>query len=251
MNEATNYVKKKIYSWGNMTSRLFSLFLLLASFTIPAVHAEEILVRTPAGHTLTVEVTPEASFADVMRDLKQQMLEVDSTVIPEGTLVMDFMGGYTLSTARRISQPRDYYRMMTPNEVEDLSYIVKTLATSSWARLLKDKSSIKKAGDRVDHIHPLRSLLTIFSSTELRGAIFTVRDRSKIWKEFYSGLSDRLNQEAAIGNVTMEQIQDFSARLGISPDLIAPALQGQRWDDFASILFDNLPRGGNTGRYDI
>lgn len=206
--------------------------------------AEVIAVKSPSGETFMCEVNPEESFMKVMQEIETQIGNPELGV--EYTCVVDF----TAQTAP-VKNGRDYFRPVSSAEMKDINYIVKTLASSSWTKLWSSKSSLKEAGDRIENIHPLRFLLCIFMDEELKGGIHAIRDRKKIWKEFFSGLSDSLEKESNIGNLQSYYIQDFANTVKIDAAQIRSPIQQHKWTDLLDLLIALIPRQGNPGRYDM
>ncbi len=146
---------------------------------------------------------------------------------------------------------RDYNTEVTPLEKEFISFIVSTLGNKSLAKIWKEKSSLKKAGEKIDHIHPLKFLSVVFTDEELKVAIANLKETRWIWNEFKSGLFSSLSEELANENMPEEYILDFSFRLGIDASLIKPSISQADWDEFFSVLIKNVPREGNPDRYDM
>jgi hypothetical protein len=145
---------------------------------------------------------------------------------------------------------RNYHHIPSHSEQEDLAHIVRTLATSSWGKLLTMRSSLKKFGDRIDHLHPLRFWQFLFSSEEMKGYIHAMRDRKKIWKEFTSDCCDTLNEESERNNFRAEYIADFSNSLGVNASDIGNAIEQKKWNTFFDLLISQIPRQGDVNRYD-
>jgi hypothetical protein len=146
---------------------------------------------------------------------------------------------------------RDYHTEVTPIEKEFISFIVSTLGNKSLTKVWKEKSSLKKAGDQIDHIHPLKFLTIIFTDENLKVAIANLKESKWVWTESKKGLFSSLSDELASENMPLEYIQEFSETIGIDPALILPSIYHADWDDFFSVLIKNVPREGNPGRYDM
>lgn len=152
---------------------------------------------------------------------------------------------------KKQSFTRDYNIPVTAAEKADLAYIANTLGQSSLAGIATSKSSLKKAGDRIDHLHPLRFLMTIFTDEELKADISAIRSRGWIWDKFFDGLEGSLREESKKDNIRQEFITDFAHVVGINASLIEPAIQEKKWKEFVDILIDVIPRAGNPGRYNM
>ena len=146
---------------------------------------------------------------------------------------------------------RDYNIPVSKKEKQDVAYIINSLSKDSLVSLAKSRSSIKKVGDRVEHLHPLRFLMTIFTSEELKAGIHGIRDRSWVWDEFCSGLIDNLKEEFSHQNLKDEYVLDFAERVKIDPNLITPSIHQGQWKQFINILIDRIPRQNDSNRYNI
>lgn len=147
---------------------------------------------------------------------------------------------------------RDYNASVSKQEKQDISYIVNTLSKASIISLGTSRSSLKKAGDRIDHVHPLRFLMTVFCNEELKAGIAGIRSRGAwIWDEFVSGLTGSLGEEAQRNNLKSEFISDFARRVNIDVRQITPALEQGQWKTFINILIDQIPRQNDPNRYNI
>lgn len=216
--------------------------------------SDEVMVKTSLGERIVFEVAPETPFAQVISDIAQQTQQQYQTA---EMVVLDFYAGANGPTLMAVkatnSKGREYFQQVTKQQKEDFNYIVTTLASDSWASLLFSKSSLKAAGDRLDVIHPLRFVHTLFADEDLKNAVHVIRKRSlkKIWKEFFAGIADSFQREAAVDNITKEQIQDFAKSLKIPVNGIQSSLLNQDWSGFMEGLLEALPRTGDTTRYDM
>lgn len=149
-----------------------------------------------------------------------------------------------------LGTPRNYGASLSPEERNDIRYIVTFLADRSLVVIAAHRSNLEEAGDRIDHIHPLKFLMTVFTDEELKVGIRRIRGRGWIWNDFIGGIKASLITEAGMGNVNTNQAGDFARAVGVNVDLIAPALQRQDWEEFVDLLITHVPRKGDPGRYD-
>lgn len=217
---------------------------LILSFS--SSYSEQIMVKTPAGEKISLEIASDESFVDVMKRLESEM-EVHDVNCESCTssFVIDFH-----TTAAVKPGSRDYFAKISSDEKEDLKYIVTTLATASWTSLLSKKSSLKKAGDRIDHLHPLRFLSTIFNDEEMNGCFHVIQDRSAVWSEFYGDFSKNLESESNAGNMTDKMIHDFAKIVKVDAKLISKPIKVHNWSGFIKVLLEEIPRAGDPDRYD-
>lgn len=232
------------------------LFLSVCS----VVHCEELNIRTPGGENLTLDVDPGASFIDVVSQIEFCIQEQEGLnslyAAQEETSASDsrfrFLFDYFMAKDDvKKTKARDYYAPISAKNQSNIRYIVKTLASSSWYNLLSEKSSLKSAGDEVDNeVHPYCFALFIFQDSELKGAVHSIRERSKIWKEFSSGFIKSFEQESKNNNMKTEYTHNFAKKLGIDVNLILKPVQQKQWGKVLDILLDNVAREGDFKRYD-
>ena len=147
---------------------------------------------------------------------------------------------------------RNYNVQLSDSEEKDLHFILKTLALKSLIELAKYKSKLEKAGDRIDHVHPLNFLATVFSDEELKAYMHAIKKRgSFIWDKFINGLTDSLDEEYKSDNLKVEYLQDFSLRVGIDMGLIYPSVENRDWNDLVRQLIVHIPRNEDSQRYDM
>lgn len=147
--------------------------------------------------------------------------------------------------------PRDYYASTSSQEREDIAYIVRTLANTSLVKIMSHQSSLESAGDRVEHLHPLKFLMVIFTDEELKVCMHNLQGRSWVWKDFLEGVTTSLNDEAAAGNLREEYIKDFAKKIKVDIKLINPSLKKRNWEKFVDLLIEHSPRDGDPTRYDM
>lgn len=144
---------------------------------------------------------------------------------------------------------RDYHRPLSHGDRQDIHYIVTNLANNSMINIMFSKNALERAGDRIDPVHPLQFLLCVFTSEEMKAGIHNIRGRSLLWKDFYNGLTESLQNESVENNLE-QYIPDFAHKLKLSPALLQPSVTGRRWNEFLDVLFTHIPRNPERNRYD-
>ena len=145
---------------------------------------------------------------------------------------------------------RDYYAPVTESEHADIRFVIVTCANSNELRLMSQEGSIRRVGQRFDHVHPLKWLEHVFTDEELKVGMRNIRKKTTfVWPKFSHDLRQNLNDEANRGNITDEMVADFAKNVGLDLRCIAPAVKARRWDDFLQILLTRIPRQGNYDRY--
>lgn len=146
---------------------------------------------------------------------------------------------------------RSYETPVNKKQEEDIRYIVKTLAFDSLLRIGKSESSLKRAGHRIDHLHPFRFLMTIFKEEELKAGIAAIRDRvSWIKDNFFDGIIRSLKEEAERKNL-LQFTSNFAKEVEIDDMVIRPLLAGGKWREFVNTLIDKIPRETDPNRYNM
>lgn len=242
--------------------KIFSRQWILSLVLPISLVATEVSVIGSNGEIAKFNLNAEDRFEEVINYIDQSLAILDADSDNRLADNSDFPKEIQLNlvlasnkmdvkAAKKVSTARNYWAPLTAKENDDLHYILDTLAQASLLKIGKSKSSLKKAGDRIDHIHPLRFLLAIFSDEQLKADIHAMRNRGWIWSEYMDGLSRTLNQEAQAGNLKPEFIQNFAATLGIDPNAITPLIQSSQWSALVDTLINTIPRKGPTDRYNI
>lgn len=152
-----------------------------------------------------------------------------------------------------LGYPRNYANEVTPEEKNDIRFIVLCLANKSLVSIAMAKAELESAGDRIDHLHPFRFLEAILGDPEMHPAAKKIRVKRWVWNHFTGGVKQSLATEASINNLRDEFLADFITRLEVhthySP--IRAALMQQKWDEFIDLLIKHVPRKGDCDRYDF
>lgn len=178
-----------------------------------------------------------------------------SILITASTQCFGWNLGYFREEAAAAKRTFPGYRIyefpVSPSEKEDIRYILKSMAQKSLAALWSARGQLEEAGERIDHVHPLRFLECVFQDEELKTYIHNIKKRgSWIWSEFVKGFKASLQEEADLGNMRQEYIDDFLASISLEPSLVAEQIRAAKWEEFIKTLIANVPRNGDTGRYD-
>lgn len=241
----------------------FSFGLVLSQFTLSAFAAEavyEMIICLENGENTVLEVKPGDTFLDIMsqaESLAQNGNGFDDELIHpyKKEFYLDFNNegkGVLFIEKSTTSTPRNYDVKVTAKEKEDIAYIVTTLGRGSLKKLLIEKSSLKKAGSRVDNVHPLRFIGCIFAEEELKVGMLQIKERGGwISKEFFNGMYDSFTTEANLQNLKNEDIIDFANNLKVDVDKVMKPIEARDWKGLINALIELLPRSGNPNRYDM
>lgn len=218
-----------------MTRLAFSL-LLLSSLH---VNGEQLMVYPSEGEPFTIEIREDESVSELFSQISQNTAYASFVSVPP-----NLAKSATLTA-------RDYLQPVTLDEKQDIGFIVNTLGMSSVTKIAKNKSSLKSAGNRVNHVHPLKFLMTIFLDDRMKASMQALQKRSLMWDEFISGLKKSLNEETAKDNMKVEFVQDFVSSLNIAFEQVYPYIKQERWEQLVKTLIQLIPRNEDANRYDM
>lgn len=135
--------------------------------------------------------------------------------------------------------PRDYSAKLSETEKKDISYIITTLANSSYMSLAFKEGSLKQAGNRIENVHPLKLLQYIFSDPKLKKSVKRVQGTP--WRRFVSDTARSLDKEAQLGNMKESYLKEYSDAVGVNEGLLNSSVQNNNWEEFINVTRNNLP----------
>src|ERR1051325_7044943 len=89
---------------------------------------------------------------------------------------------------------RSYAKVLEEREKKEVEYVISTMGNASLLSIAKARAELKKSGAQIEQIHPLRFLEHIFKSEKLRVALENMSKRNWVWKEFFNGLKEGLEE---------------------------------------------------------
>lgn len=235
------------------TLQRFKQLVLLCPLTCFMVcSAESIVWRSTIGDLHLSEIDATESFSDVIARL--QMMDANP-INDSNEYFIDFMVANNVkpkaSHKANNNIVRVYEQQLTEQNREDISYIVTTLGNGSLTSIATSKSSLKRAGERVEKVHPLQFLQYVFTDEKLKAAMHNLKGRTLwIWSEFFNGLKGSLEEETRKQNLN-QYVDEFSTTIGLKISVIQPSFDKKDWKELMDILLTNIPRSGNPGRYNM
>lgn len=214
------------------------------------LYSHYVVVDDKAAGSHVFAVDPNATFNDVITDVANHMSaecaqtnRLELRILPENyELIMQL-------AKKPRAGARNYMAGVSPSEASDITFIVKTLANSSLPKIKTAESSLKKAGDRIDHVHPLQFLLSVFLNEELKVAVRNLQGRAWVWDDFRDGITQTLAEENSKNNI-LPYLQDFAFKIRVDVNILLPLQQAGRWEKFVTTLIDVVPRADGSGRHD-
>lgn len=230
------------------------LLAVLSSASV-MLSAHHIVLQDSQGQSFVLDLHSEDRFIDVINSI--HAFRGENSVIDEDevyTFQVSIPAKKNLELETLSKKPklndRSFAAGITQAEAADISFILKTMANSSLPKIKAAETSLKKAGERIAHVHPFFFLSTIFTDEELKVCVRNLQGRAWVWKEFLRGIVDSLSEEHAKDNI-LPFVNDFVAIVKVDPSMILPSLQANRWERFVNILIDVVPREGSSDRYDM
>lgn len=219
---------------------------------LPHLHADE----ANEGQEIYFTAESPEKFTDVISTLAKSCSDDDYIVKSESPTMLSlnidvYPDYYLVRASKKSGVTRNYDVPMTEDEKKDIAFILTTLAKSSLTSLASSKSSLNKAGDRIDHIHPFRFLSFVFTDEQLKTCVSAIRSRSWVWDHFFDGLQRSLKEESQKNNLTASQVNEFASLIGVAAAPIQNAVNNKRWKELVNFLIDAIPRAGNPNRYDM
>lgn len=228
---------------------LVGCLLVLGSIP-PTISAKTLQIVNSAGEKTEMEIQATDTFLDILAWVDSYLQEEGNVSLKASCL--DFTVSPVNMIVRAKKAYRDYNISVTKEEKKTLADIVNTLANEPEWSIALSFFDIEEKGEKLQHLHPLRFVMTLFTDEKLKAGVHAIRDRGgMIWGRFLGGITGSLTDEAANHNLNETQIKDFARKVKIDVNLILPALQQECWEDFVDILIDKLPRENNPNRYNM
>jgi len=132
---------------------------------------------------------------------------------------------------------RSYDADMSSLDRENISFIITTLADTSYFRLLFKQGELEKAGEEVRHVHPLRFLGYVFADPSLRNDIGKMRTKRIVWSRFWGDMRDSLEKESQIGEVDQRIAHLFAEQ--VNREDVEEFVTENDWDKMIEHLLNN------------
>lgn len=202
-----------------------------------------LIIKVPDGTFELIEVRDDERFVDVIHLLENSYPSTDGYMICSTA--------YQEGNEGQAGVRRDYNHNVSEREKRDISLIINTIGLESPVKVVSMSSVLKKAKERVIHIHPLKFLACIFTDEQMKAAMHALKARSWLFQEFMSGLKGSLDQELASDNLMAYQIDDFARLVGIDANQIYPHYENRYWEGLVHTLIAKIPRKNNPNRYNM
>jgi len=113
--------------------------------------------------------------------------------------------------------------------------VIQIVAETNPIKLGFIRSDLEKKRLQLLHIHPLRSLSTMFTDSYTKQCVAEIMDSFFKWKSFISDFSKRMNQESDRDNLTA-YIQGFCLTVKANPDQVRLYINSKEWEKLVKYL---------------
>lgn len=113
--------------------------------------------------------------------------------------------------------------------------IVSTVAETSKISLYFKQQHLKRLGEEISDVHPLKFLAAIFSSAHLKVHMAYIWNDYFKRTEFMAGLAPSLSQEMDKGNLLI-YLDDFAVEVGVKGEELHPYFSTRSWENLVYFL---------------
>ncbi len=124
---------------------------------------------------------------------------------------------------------------LTPTDQRKIHTLIHNMGTLSLPRLFTMQSEMKRIGDDIQNVHPLRFLGYIFQHPQLPNNMETISNNPFKWSPFIQGLAENFNRDAS--NLPECKI-GFARTLNINPADIEPFFASSNWEGMVKFLIE-------------
>lgn len=133
--------------------------------------------------------------------------------------------------------PQLFYQLrLNEEDRHNIRKLIKNMADWSIWELLKKAGEMKKLGDKIAPVHPIRFIGFILSTPDLKKRLKTMREESSFkWGKFIDGFGERMSKEFRHNNL-YPYVPGFCQLLGRNPASVNHFIEKQDWDGLVGFL---------------
>ena len=113
--------------------------------------------------------------------------------------------------------------------------IISTVGETGKLSLFFKRDHLRELGSRIEHVHPLKFLSTIFGNPHLKMCMIDIYADSFKKSEFLGGLVPNLTLESQKGKLN-QYISEFGADIHVPPESLKPYFDSKDWDSLVHFL---------------
>lgn len=129
----------------------------------------------------------------------------------------------------------DYFKKLSPQEEQAITYIVTTLGTRTALGLVIYRTALDKAGDQMADVHPLRFWKEVLMNPKLRDSLKHIK--GIVRKQFIDGFVKGFQDSQKKGVMLEEYTADFSKTVGIPKEQMDQYVKDQDWEAMMKAFF--------------
>lgn len=135
--------------------------------------------------------------------------------------------------------PTDLYTKLHIKDSDKriISSMIDTIANTNVFQLALKEREVQQKGDKINHVHPVRFLGTVFSDPKIKNDMIEIKRSYFKWNGFIGGFSKRMDEEFQRDNV-LRYVPGFAASLNIDPEQVKRYVQSQDWDGLVRFLMN-------------
>lgn len=116
----------------------------------------------------------------------------------------------------------------TVDDIRKINEIISKMGEKNKVYLLLHEAYLRKIGDEVRHVHPLKFLSVILSDPYLKSCMAKFRTDFFKWHNFISDLESALDLHSSQGTLSM-YVDDFAKSINVPPDGIKKYIDKHEW----------------------
>jgi hypothetical protein len=116
--------------------------------------------------------------------------------------------------------------------------IISTMAEKGKLGLLFHQGHLREIGAKINHVHPLKFLASIFKDPYLKSCMYYIWDDRFKWNGFLDGLAPSLEREAEKGKLHV-YLNEFAADLGVESDSLKSYFDARDWGNMVLFLIQS------------
>ncbi len=202
---------------------------------------------------LSLHMIPEIEMADVYEVLKESLLDDTREVAVRFPSQISLTKEEIRNTLNQFSSDRLVLQqegskvvleegkdpfsqlIITEDEQRMIRAVIDTVAKKSPIKLAFIRGELEAKRKLLFHIHPLRSLASMFSDPRTKENIAEIRSSFLKWRNFIGDFSERMKQEHGQNNLEV-YIPGFCQAVKANPDQVRTCINNRDWEGLVKYL---------------
>lgn len=121
-----------------------------------------------------------------------------------------------------------YSLYISDTDKQTIHWVIHTIAKNNPVKLGLNQKEIRKKGDKIQHVHPLRFLSFVMGEGGLRSDMHKIKKSGFKWNNFIKDYSNRLSREASSNNLNA-YVPGFAHSLAVDEQTIQSMIDRHDW----------------------